>query len=457
MASPSDAPSVPRRVLLVATAPTGDSGLPARLEALGYVLVGVAASVEEALPLLARVSPDVVLLDVGPARGPAGLTAAGRLRDRCAVPVVFLAAPDDASLLIRAGDTGPYGCVVKPVVPGELAAALQMALYKSTLERRLAERERWTAMTLEYLGEGVLTVDPDDVVRFANPAAARLLGREAGTLLGCKLETVYRTRNEWLAVLSDEAATDGCSQGALLCRADGRTLAIEETRSPIRDARGHLCGSVVVFHDISRRHRVEQELRRSLDNLRRTLDETVMALTVASEIRDPFTAGHHQRVSRLAYALAVELGFEPETREAVRLAGLVHDIGKIHVPSEILAKPEVLTPIEMGIMRGHSQVGYDILKNIPFPWPVARMVLEHHERQDGSGYPQGLRGEAMLPGSRILAVADVMEAMTMHRPYRAAWSLDTALDEIRTGRGVRYDPDVADACLRLFTRGGFRF
>lgn len=197
----------------------------------------------------------------------------------------------------------------------------------------------------------------------------------------------------------------------------------------------------------------EQTLRHSLDHMRRTLEQTVNALAVTSEKRDPFTAGHQQRVSQLAEAIAVELGLPEISRDGVRMAGLVHDIGKIHVPSEILAKTEALSALELRIVQGHSQVGYEILKDIPFPWPVARMVLEHHERLDGSGYPSGLRGTACLPESRILAVADVVEAMTAHRPYRAAYSLEQALEELTSGRGERYDPDVVDGCLLVCRKG----
>jgi putative nucleotidyltransferase with HDIG domain len=197
----------------------------------------------------------------------------------------------------------------------------------------------------------------------------------------------------------------------------------------------------------------EPTLRRSLDQLRRTLEQTVNALAVTSEKRDPFTAGHQQRVSQLAEALAGELRLPAEVREGVRVAGLVHDIGKIHVPSEILAKTEKLSPLEMSIVQGHSQVGYEILREVPFPWPVARVVLEHHERLDGSGYPAGLRGEACLRESRILAVADVVEAMTSHRPYRAAHGLDQALAEIQARRGELYDAEVVDACLELCEKG----
>ena len=214
---------------------------------------------------------------------------------------------------------------------------------------------------------------------------------------------------------------------------------------------------MVVFRDVSHRLTAERALRESVANLQCALAETVNALTVTSEKRDPFTAGHQQRVSHLAAALAARLGLSEAQQEGLRVAGLVHDIGKIHVPTEILAKPGALNAMEMGLVRHHSTVGHEILKDIPFSWPVARIVLEHHERQDGSGYPSGLGRDETLLASRILAVADVVEAMNSHRPYRAAPGRAAALDELRAGRDRLYDADVVDACLALFLEDDYCF
>ena len=421
-----------------------------RLERLGYALAGVADTGEEAVRLAGEVAPDLALMDIMLAGPMDGIAAAARIRERFGVPVVFLSAHTDPETLRRAGETVPHGYVIKPFEDRELGTALEIALYKSHMERRLAENERWMAMTLAHLGEGVVTTGPDGLVRFVNPMAEKLLARPGDEVLGRTLAEVYQTRAG-----EDAESDDGDS--LLLRRADGACVPVEQRFSDILDGRGQRLGSVVVFRDISRRREVEQALRESVVGLRRTLEETVNALTVTSETRDPFTAGHQERVSRLASALAARLGCDANACEGIRVAGLVHDIGKIHVPSEILAKPQSLTPIEIGIVRDHSRVGYEILKDIPFPWPVARMVLEHHERMDGSGYPDGLAGEAQLQGSRILAVADVAEAMTSHRPYRAAFPLAAVLDELRNGRGARYDAAVVDACLDVLTDETFKF
>jgi HD-GYP domain-containing protein (c-di-GMP phosphodiesterase class II) len=203
--------------------------------------------------------------------------------------------------------------------------------------------------------------------------------------------------------------------------------------------------------------RTEQELRPSYAVLRRTLDGTVHALAAIAEERDPFAVGHHQRVTRLACAIAKETGLSEEQIEGLRMAALIHDLGKITVPVEILSKPVPLSDLEFGIVKAHPQIGHNILKDMDFPRPLAQIVLQHHERLDGSGYPQGLSGEEIVLEARILAVADVVEAMASHRPYRQAHTINEALEEISQNRGVLYDSEVVDVCSRLFTEKGFEF
>jgi HD-GYP domain-containing protein (c-di-GMP phosphodiesterase class II) len=159
----------------------------------------------------------------------------------------------------------------------------------------------------------------------------------------------------------------------------------------------------------------------------------------------------------LAHAIASEMGLPEEQIEGIRVAGMIHDIGKISVPAQILSKPGELNSLEYGLIQQHPRIGYDLLKTIDFPWPVAQIVLQHHERMDGSGYPAGLSGDEIMLEARILAVADVVAAMTSHRPYRATLGLDKALEEISQNRGVLYDAEVVDACLKLFTEKGLEF
>jgi PAS domain S-box-containing protein len=190
---------------------------------------------------------------------------------------------------------------------------------------------------------------------------------------------------------------------------------------------------------------------------RKSLEDSIQAIANTVEMRDPYTAGHQSRVGRLAAAIAGELGLPEEEIHGIQLAANIHDLGKIRVPAEILSKPGKLADVEFALIKTHAQAGYDILKGIEFHWPIADMVLQHHERLDGSGYPQGLKGEQIVPGARIMAVADVVEALASHRPYRTAQGIDAALAEIARGRGTLYDPAAVDACLNLFREGKFAF
>ena len=200
-----------------------------------------------------------------------------------------------------------------------------------------------------------------------------------------------------------------------------------------------------------------EDCRKSRDRNRKTLEETIETLKGELDIRDPFTAGHEERVSELSCAIAKEMGLSEEQIEGIDIAGGVHDIGKIAITTKILSKPGKRTKADLEMIKIHSQVGYDILRGIEFPWPIITMVLQHHERLDGSGYPDGLKGDEIIQEARILAVADTVEAISSHRPYRPALGVDKALEEISKNKDILYDPEVVDACVRLFRGKGFEF
>jgi putative nucleotidyltransferase with HDIG domain len=202
---------------------------------------------------------------------------------------------------------------------------------------------------------------------------------------------------------------------------------------------------------------LENEVQQRTLQVRRALEGVIQAIAAITEMRDPYTAGHQRRVTELACAIAKEMVLPIEKVEGLHMAGALHDIGKIYVPAEILSKPGRLTELEFKMIKTHCQAGHDILKNIDFPGPVAQIILQHHENIDGSGYPGGLSGEDILLKARILRVADVVEAMISHRPYRPALGMDKALEEIEQKRGILYDADAADACLRLFREKRFQF
>ena len=214
------------------------------------------------------------------------------------------------------------------------------------------------------------------------------------------------------------------------------------------------------IHDIvldKERKKAEEKLQETHQKLKKTMDAVIDTMSKIIEVKDPYTAGHQHRVSQLAKAIAKDLNLSPDKIEGIRIASLIHDIGKISVPTEILSKSTKLTDIEFSLIKGHSQIGYDILKSIDFSYPIAQIVLQHHERLNGSGYPHNLKDDEILLEARILGVADVVEAMSSHRPYRSAKGIDAALEEISQNRGILYDPEVVDACLGLFKEKGFKF
>ena len=209
--------------------------------------------------------------------------------------------------------------------------------------------------------------------------------------------------------------------------------------------------------EIENRKQIQLELEQSFENLKKVMDATIQAIGLTVEKRDPYTSGHQMRVAKLTRAIAETIGLSEDQIEGVYVAASIHDIGKISLPAEILSKPIKLTEIEISLIQAHAQAGYDILKGIDFPWPIADIILQHHERMDGSGYPLGLAGDRITIEARIIGVADVVETMSSHRPYRPSMGIDKALEEITRHSGTLYDADVVTACLKIFNEQSFEF
>jgi len=220
---------------------------------------------------------------------------------------------------------------------------------------------------------------------------------------------------------------------------------------------GKTKGRIILYQDITLRKQAEQKIKQGYEKLQRTMEATIYTISKIIETRDPYTAGHQNTVSQLAVAIAQEMKLSEDEIEGIRIAALVHDIGKINIPAEILSKPSKLNEMEFSLIRNHPKIGYDILRKIDFSWPVAQIVLQHHERLDGSGYPNKLKGDEIILEAKIIGVADVIEAMSSHRPYRPALGIDKALKEISQNRGILYDPMVVDVCLKLFKEKDFKF
>ncbi len=321
-------------------------------------------------------------------------------------------------------------------------------------EIRLRESEEKYRAILENMEEGFHEVDLRGNFTFFNKSFARIMGYSGDELMGMNYrhyaadeanrQAVYAAYN---SVFQTGEPLESFTWD--IVRKDGMRRTVEVSTSLIRDMDGQPLGFRGIVRDITER-------KASVDRLRKTLGATVQAIASLVETRDPYTAGHQRRVADLARAVATEMGLPRARIDGLRMASTIHDIGKISIPAEILSMPRKLTDIEFGLIKSHPQAGFEILKDIDFPWPVARMVLEHHERLDGSGYPRGLKDDDVLLESKILIVADVVESMASHRPYRPAHGLDAAMKEIAANRGVLYDPDVVDACITIFRDKDFR-
>jgi PAS domain S-box-containing protein len=326
-------------------------------------------------------------------------------------------------------------------------------------EEAVRESERRFRSVVEYSHDGIVIVDDKFKVTYCNDELGQILGYVHEDIIG-------QDFRKFIGDESKEVVVDRYlrrQQGEKvphryefsIVRKNGEKRRVEISSAVIRNTTGKV-KTVGQILDITERKRTEDDLKNTLNMLRKAMGASIQALNRLVEMRDPYTAGHQRRVSDLARALAIEIGLSREQIDGIRMAGQIHDIGKISVPAEILTKPGRLNDMEFGIIKSHVQSGFDILKTIEFPWPIAQIVLQHHERIDGSGYPQGLLGEKILVEAKILGVADVVEAMVSHRPYRSALGIDRALEEISKNKGILYDQEVVDACLRLFHEKGYR-
>ena len=306
---------------------------------------------------------------------------------------------------------------------------------------------------------GIAAFDLDGKILLWNRAAEEITGWREKEVLGLSIQVLADEKWEDYEVLRRRTLNQEVFHSLPMdaTRKDGRRIVISYSSAPVFDSENRIVATMAVIYDISEKMKLEADLKESLEKTNRILDETVHSLSSAVEKRDPYTAGHQQRVAQLACALAGELGgIAAERLKGIWTGAILHDIGKLYVPAEILTRPGHLSGIEFELVKSHAEVGYEIVKDIEFQWPVPLIVRQHHERLDGSGYPAGLKGDDILFEARILGVADVVEAMSSHRPYRPGKGIESALEEITRARGTAYDPSVVDACLALF-RNGFHF
>jgi PAS domain S-box-containing protein/putative nucleotidyltransferase with HDIG domain len=336
------------------------------------------------------------------------------------------------------------------------------AIIRETTERRraleaLRESEERYRNLFEDSKDGVLIWTVEGKILGVNQAALETFGSDIDDMIGAEISELYADPLDLAAfqqILDREGAVRG--HELLLKKKDG-TVMDGLLTATVRRGKDHaILGYQGIVRDVTDLKRNERDLKRTLETLHRSIGAITLTLSTVVESRDPYTAGHQKRVAKLSRAIAQEMDLSPNLCDAVRMAGTLHDIGKIAIPSEILSSPAKLSKKAFELIKDHPQTGYDILREIEFPWPVADIVLQHHEKMDGSGYPKGLTGNDILLEARIIAVADVVESMASHRPYRPTLGIDATLKEIEKNKGITYDRSVADACLKLFNEKGYK-
>lgn len=414
-----------------------------------------AHSLSEAIDKLSNHSFSLILLDLSLPDCVGIDTLINIKRDAKDIPIVVITGSDDSSLGVKAVSIGAQDYLVKGKITGP-------ALYRAVtyaVERKRYDLERFRRL-LNRSNEFIFLIEvPSGKIVDVNDSSCCQLETSRNGLLGTSIQSIVSSESmETMNSFLEHAGRDGTQTDPFESEFTsdiGVTFPVEITLGYDRFEGNDY--AVVVARDITERKRSRAELTKSYEMVQQALRGTINAIATTIEIRDPYTAGHQQRVTSLAMAIAENMDLPSQTREVISLAGPIHDIGKIYTPAEILCKPGNLNENEYKIIKTHPQVGYDILKKVEFPWPLARVVLQHHERLDGSGYPNGLSGDEILMEARIIGVADVVETMASHRPYRPALGINAAMDEIKHNCNTLYDHKVVKACIKLFEQDDFKF
>jgi len=330
----------------------------------------------------------------------------------------------------------------------------QIADESKRAEEELRREEQWFRALAEQSSDIVVLMNREGVIVYINPAVERSLGFKVEERIGASgFERIHpddlKFVTDALNILVNDKNAPVLQAEIRLRHKDGSWRTFEAVGSNL--VHNNIVEFIIFnYRDITERKKENADCLEDYNRINKALQDTVKSMALIVETKDPYTAGHQQRVSHLAKAIASEMNLTEDRQDFVRTASMIHDIGKVSVPAEILRKPSKLSELEFNLIKIHSRSGYNILKDISFPWPVADVVLQHHERMNGSGYPQHLQGEVILLEARILAVADVVEAISSRRPYRPAMEISFALDEIFSNKGILYDVNVVDACLKLF-------
>lgn len=455
---------IKKRILIVEDEVLSAADIAEMIKSSGYIPLGPVSSGKEAIEWALKESPDLILMDIHLRDAIDGISAAAEIRARSQTPVVFITAHSDIETLERVKKTEPYGFITKPFDEKDIYLAVELAFGKIEAESKFAKREKWYSTILGSIGDGVIATNSDGHIVYMNNAAEIMTGFLISEAIGREIREIFRISNG-----SNDDGNAGVNvsfefntievssfiKKNILMSKSGIQRSIDYSVFSLDSAQSKKSGGVLVFRDITERLDAQNAIKESFNKLRRAMSGTIEAMVLAVESRDPYTAGHQRRVADLASVVAGVMGLNDEKSDGIRMAGVIHDLGKISIPAEILSKPGKLSDVEFGLIKSHPKAGYDVLKKIEFPWPVAEIVLQHHEKINGSGYPNGIAGDDILIEARVIAVADVVEAMASHRPYRPSLGIDAAIDEIVDKRGIFYDPVAVDACVFAIKEKGF--
>jgi PAS domain S-box-containing protein len=383
------------------------------------------------------------------------------------IPLIIVSGTISGDMVAECMRLGARDCIMKSNLSG-LYSAIVRELEDSEVRSRqkqtespredapasLYQREEKYQNILETIQEAYFEVDLTGNFTFFNSSLCRITGYPKEELLGMNNRqfTDKKTSKEVFQAFNKVYNTGEPSQefGWQIIRKDGAKRYIEVSISLQKDLSGKRTGFKGILRDITDRKRVEEKLQQNIDSLKKAVGATMQIMVSAVESRDPYTYGHQLRSANLACAIATEMGLSQDKMDAIRMAGSLYDIGKLSIPAQILSKPTELTSVEISLIKEHPRSGYEILKGVESPWPLAEIVYQHHERMNGSGYPRKLKGDKILMEARVLAVSDVVESMAALRPYRPALGIEVALEEIKRNKGILYDDAVVESCLRLF-------
>ena len=457
--------NIPLRLLIIEDSDR-DVALEVRaLEAAGYqVTYKVSETAAEMKAALAEQAFDIVIADHTLPQFDAPGALAVLKQSGLDIPFILVSGTIGEEAAVALMKDGAHDYVLKhrlsllaPAVEHALQDAENLRGRKQAQEALRKSEEKYRNL-FDNAGEAIFVAQEGKIV-FLNPRTSCLIGYSAEEIMGRQfIEFIHPDEREMVIdrhfkQLKGEALPQRyefriIQKNGTTMWAELNTVVISWEGKP---------STLNFLEDITERKFAEEKLVKSYESLKKTLNDALNMMVKIVETRDPYTAGHQQRVADLATSIAREMKLEDTRIDQLRMAAIIHDIGKMYVPSDILSKPGRLSDIEFSLIKTHAQSGYDIVKSMDFPCSVAKTVLQHHERLDGSGYPNQIKGEDTLLEAKILAVADVIEAMAANRPYRPALGIDKALEEISNGKGKLYDPDVVDACLELFNSGKFEF